>query len=109
MTDPSPPPPNASPPSWRTVALVAVSVAAPLVLILAGHAAPGPALVAASTIGVLAALHFWGGSPKDPEPARPAVTPEPPPSLFKPPFAAMLDMLSDPILLIEGGMRENPS
>ncbi len=107
MTDPTPPPPNAPPPSWRTVALVAVSVGAPLVLILAGHAAPAPALVAATTIGVLAGLHFWGGSAKGPDPAPPIIAPKPPP-IFKPPFAAMLDMLSDPILLIEGGMRENP-
>jgi two-component system phosphate regulon sensor histidine kinase PhoR len=108
MTDPSPPLANATPAFWRKLALVAVSVGAPLVLILAGHAAPGPALVAATTVGVLAGLYFWGGSPRAPDPAPPVWAAEPPPYLFKPPFAAMLDMLSDPILLIEGGMRENP-
>jgi two-component system phosphate regulon sensor histidine kinase PhoR len=89
----------------RLIALAAVGVAAPLVLAAAGLANPGAAIVAAIAVAALAALVVLPLR-------RLAPTPEAaqgPTVLDRGPFSAMLEKLADPILLIEGGPREDSS
>ena len=104
MTVPSPPP-TAQPPPWGILALAAAGSGAPLILAVAGQAALVPALVAAAIVAALAG-GLWFGSGRA---GRGASPPSPPAREYKPPFEAMLDMLSDPILLIQGGERDDPS
>jgi two-component system phosphate regulon sensor histidine kinase PhoR len=92
--------------TWPFIALAAMGVATPIGLILLHAARPGPALASAGLIA-LVALGLGLASrqgPEDrlaPDTERPASTPSP--------FAEMIDQIADPILLIEGGAREDQS
>ncbi|MDB5479225.1 MAG: phoR, partial [Caulobacteraceae bacterium] len=110
MTE-SPPPspsPTGAPRRWRLGALVAVGMAAPLALALTGQASPLAAvIVAAGAAAAGGALLAIGRPPPPPPPPAPVVFPVERP--WTPPFRAMLDRLADPILLIQGGQREDLS
>jgi two-component system phosphate regulon sensor histidine kinase PhoR len=110
MSLPDPPrPPYASP--WRTLGLAVAGAAAAIALALCGQAAPLPALIAAVGVAAGAALlrpRRPGRPAAVATPAQPAFEPPPKPP-FTPPFAAMLDRLTDPILLIQGGARDDAS
>ena len=109
MNETNRPAANARPWALGRVALVIGSVGTPVVLAITGQAAPVPALGAGVVIaGLFALLYRSTASDQTPPPPQPRVV-GPPPWPFKHPFAAMLDMLSDPILLIEGAGREDPS
>jgi two-component system phosphate regulon sensor histidine kinase PhoR len=107
MTDSDSPISNAPSPRWRVVTLAAAGAGVPLLLALTGHASMGPALFGAVTLVVCV---FVLARPARQEP--PASPPPPPPlpePAFRPPFATMLDLLADPILLIQGGDRDDQS
>jgi two-component system phosphate regulon sensor histidine kinase PhoR len=108
MTDPGQPKPIQARRSWRTPVLVAAGVAAPLALVGAGQATLVPGLFAASALASLAAALWLIRPPPVPDLPPTAARTEPRPA-YKPPFAAMLDMLSDPVLLVQGGDRDDPS
>jgi len=105
MTVPSPPSETHTP-SWGALALVAAGVGGPVILAAAGQAALVPALAAAATVAALSG-GLWFASGRAAGLGGAAPSPAAPDD--KPPFEAMLDMLSDPILLIQGGEREDPS
>jgi two-component system phosphate regulon sensor histidine kinase PhoR len=109
MTESPPPSPiGFRPRPWRLAALIALGAAAPLILALLGQA---PLAAAASTAAVVAAiggaLLFAGRPARPPPPPPPVELPVERP--WTPPFGAMLDRLADPILLIQGGEREDLS
>jgi two-component system phosphate regulon sensor histidine kinase PhoR len=108
MTD-SPPPSSTAPPPhrWRLAALVAIAAGAPLGLALAGQVAPLAALVAALLAAALAAAVLTIRRPPPPSQSTPADVPTE--RAWTPPFGAMLDRLADPILLVQGGEREDLS
>jgi two-component system phosphate regulon sensor histidine kinase PhoR len=91
---------------WRLIAVGVTGAAAPLALAAARLAAPIPAAITAAIV-VLAALAVavW---PRRRSPPVPAIAPAPA-AIDRGPFAAMLEQLADPILLIEGGLREESS
>jgi two-component system phosphate regulon sensor histidine kinase PhoR len=110
MTDPGPKPPSRWPPPWRALALAAGGVGAPAVLALTGQAKTGPALIGAGLVAALAG-GLWLLRVRERAEPPPAHAPPAPPAepAFMPPFAVMLDLLADPILLIQGGPREDVS
>jgi len=110
MSESPPPSPTRAPPRpWRLAALVGVGAAAPLVLALAGQASPLAAgLAAVVTAAVGGALLTLTRQPRPPPPP-PAAAEAPAERPWTPPFRAMLDRLADPILLIQGGEREDLS
>ena len=88
--------------------LVAVGAAAPLALALFGQAPFATAAGAAAVVAAVGgALLVGGRRPPPPLPPPPAEVPAERP--WTPPFGAMLDRLADPILLIQGGEREDLS
>ena len=109
MTESLPPPPTGAPlPPWRLAALLAVGTAAPLGLALSGQASPLAAAAAAVAVAAVgAALLTLARRPPPPPPPPPVEIPVERPWI--PPFRAMLDRLADPILLIQGGEREDLS
>jgi two-component system phosphate regulon sensor histidine kinase PhoR len=87
--------------------LGAVGAAVPLTLSLLGQAALPASLLGSGAVAALTAL-FWVRA--DRKPASPVETRSPekearPP----PPFAAILENLVDPVLVIAGGRREDPA
>lgn len=105
--------PTRNPDRFATRAAVAAAVGTVALLVLAatGAARPTPALVAAAAVAVAGAWLAYGSRPpgKIPPPTRsetpaPAARPEP-----DVPFAEILEQLSDPILLVSAGRREDPS
>jgi two-component system, OmpR family, phosphate regulon sensor histidine kinase PhoR len=97
--------PGGGNPSWRLIAVSAAGVAAPLAMAAAGVASPAPAVVVALAVG---AACF--GVAVQSRPRRPA-QPEPPVESPRTsgPFSAVLEQLPDPLLLIEGGPRDEPT
>jgi len=94
-----------------TVVLVGVlGAAAPLALWLSGSARLGPALIAtAVVVAASLAAYLARPRPKRPPPvAQPAPAP-PPARAPAPPFEAILERLGDPVLLVAGAERTNPS
>jgi two-component system phosphate regulon sensor histidine kinase PhoR len=92
--------------AWRIVALGVAGAAAPLAMAVAGLAAVAPALVASAVVGLIAAaMAIRRGRP----PTPPAETAQTAAVIDRGPFSAMLEQLADPILLIEGGAREESS
>ena len=107
MTESSRPLPTRTPTRpWRLAVLAAVGAAAPLTLALFGQASIQAAGGAAAIVAVIgwALLVVGRRASRPPSPAQ--VSTERP---WTPPFAAMLDRLADPILLIQGGEREDLS
>jgi two-component system phosphate regulon sensor histidine kinase PhoR len=90
------------------IALITVGAAAPLALALFGQAPLATAAITAAVVAAIGgALLAGGGRPRPPLPPPPAEVPAERP--WTPPFGAMLDRLADPILLIQGGEREDLS
>ena len=98
--------PNGGERSWRRLAITTgAGVAAPLVMAGAGVASPAAAVIAAVCVGAVGVSVSMLAS---------AVRTQPlPPASDSPrasgPFAAVLEQLPDPLLLIEGGAREEPA
>jgi two-component system phosphate regulon sensor histidine kinase PhoR len=92
--------------AWRLVALGVAGSAAPLALAAADLAAPLPAMIAAAVVAAIAGVLAIG--PRRPAPALPEAA-KAPTVIDRGPFSAMLEQLADPILLIEGGPREESS
>jgi two-component system phosphate regulon sensor histidine kinase PhoR len=91
--------------SWRLLGFAAVGTMAPVGLVAAGAARPAPGLIAAAlvaAVGLAMALRGRAAS------ADRAESPDGRP-LDGGPFAAMLEQIADPILLIAGGEREDSS
>jgi len=109
MTESPPPSPTGvrSRP-WRLAALVALGAAAPLVLALFGQAPLAAAAATAAVVAVIGGTLLFVGRP-EPSPRPPPPVEIPVERPWTPPFAAMLDRLADPILLIQGGEREDLS
>lgn len=98
---------------WAGLAAAGIGIAAPLVLLAAGRAEPVSAVIAAAVVAGVGgvslartrrtetreAVIVGPGAPLTPQgfPAGPPAAP--------PPFVAMLDLLADPIILIQGGAR----
>jgi two-component system phosphate regulon sensor histidine kinase PhoR len=92
-------------PPWRLAAVTAAGAGAPLVLAAAGAAAPAPAvLVAVLVAGAGVALGVRSHALRAAEPPSRADAPRP-----VGPFVAILEQLTDPLLLIDGGPREDLS
>jgi two-component system phosphate regulon sensor histidine kinase PhoR len=92
--------------SWRRLAVTtAAGVAAPLVLAAAGGASPAAALAAALSVGAVGVGVSILARAVRPQPAPPP-NESPRPSG---PFAAVIEQLPDPLLLIEGGARDEPA
>jgi two-component system phosphate regulon sensor histidine kinase PhoR len=107
MTDPGPPISNAAPPLRRALELAAAGAAVPLLLAITGQATVWLALIGAAVMvagAAVIALAPRAQPPPPPAPPRPVEEP-----VFRPPFATMLDLLADPILLIHGGERDDMS
>jgi two-component system phosphate regulon sensor histidine kinase PhoR len=105
MTDSDSPAPKPFRRTWRLLALVVTGVAAPLALAVSGHAAAG-ALIGAAIVGVIGAFVAWDDMTGAAEGAAPPLR-SIDAALSTPQSGAMLDLLDDPILVIEGGEREN--
>ena len=103
MTEPSAPPPTPVPHAWRMLALIVVGTAAPLTLALAGRASPPAAAAAAAVVAGAGAVLYFSRRRAAPPSLTPAEQP------WTPPFGTMLDRLADPVLLIQGGRREDMS
>jgi two-component system phosphate regulon sensor histidine kinase PhoR len=91
-----------------SIVAAGAAVAAPLLLAwLAGAHWPAAGLAALLVAG-LQAVGYVSASPRNTPPAEPPppVPPRPPVELGAP-FREMLDRLTDPVLLIEGGERDN--
>lgn len=92
--------------TWPFIALAAMGVTTPIGLVLIHAAAPGPALTSAALIA-LVSLGLGLVPRRGPE-DRLAPENDGAPSTPSP-FAEMIDQIADPILLIEGGAREDQS
>jgi two-component system, OmpR family, phosphate regulon sensor histidine kinase PhoR len=116
MADQAPGPPAlpgrggavSGPPGGLTLLAIGVAgVAVPLVLAMAGAAAPGPAVIGSAAVAALTAgllLRHVLSRRAAPPGAGAGVPPSR--AIFQrpvPPFAAMLERLADPILLVAGG------
>jgi two-component system phosphate regulon sensor histidine kinase PhoR len=109
MTESLPPSPTGAPlPPWRLVALIAVGGSAPLALALLGQAQPVVAALTAVAVAAVGGVLLTIGRRSPPPPPPPPVE-IPVERPWIPPFRAMLDRLADPILLIQGGEREDLS
>jgi two-component system phosphate regulon sensor histidine kinase PhoR len=107
MTDTAQKRPNRLPATtWPFIVLAAMGIAAPMVLVLAHAASSGPALTAAVALG-LGALGLRLGVNRRDAHAPPVTNETSNPTIA--PFAAMIDQIADPILLIEGGAQEDQS
>ncbi len=93
------PPPGASAPGQVTLGLA--GAVAPLILAAIDGAGWPLALVASGCVAALALI-----APRRPS-QEPAPVPPPRPMEPEPPFRAMLDRLSDPIVMVEGGDRDD--
>jgi len=108
MADPTrDPPPRPRAGGFALLGLGLAGVTGPLILAVSGAAAAPPAAVASAAMAVLTAVLWWrevrlnsvdgpGGAGGD-QPSRPND------QVPVPPFAAMLERLADPILLVSGG------
>jgi two-component system phosphate regulon sensor histidine kinase PhoR len=95
-----------APTPWPFIALAAMAVSAPIVLVM-GHAAKaGPAIAAAIAVAIGAiALGIVSSG-------RHRVVPQPEDAGAEEstePFAAMIEQIADPILLVAGGARDEQS
>jgi len=92
--------------SWRRLAITtAAGVAAPLVMAATGAASPAAAIAAAlgvGAVGLSVSVLVRAARP----PPSPPISDSPRASG---PFVAVLEQLPDPLLLIEGGSREEPA
>jgi two-component system phosphate regulon sensor histidine kinase PhoR len=94
------------PGAWRYAALTGVGAATPLFLAAAGLTAAVPALIASAVVcGAGASLALVGTRRLSPPPQSVEI----PGDADRGAFSAMLEQLADPILLIEGGAREESS
>jgi two-component system phosphate regulon sensor histidine kinase PhoR len=92
-------------PSWRFAALAIMAALTPLGLVALHAAARGPALLAAAGLATAAlALALSQRTRSEPAPVAGGAPP-----LERGPFSDILEQLADPILLIEGGPREEAS
>ena len=98
--------PGGGDPSWRLIAITAAAgVAAPLAMAAAGDASPAPAAIAALAVGAVGlGLAIRSRAPRPRSRLRPSNSPRP-----SGPFVAVLEQLPDPLLLIEGGPRDEPT
>ena len=87
-------------------ALVAVGAVAPLALALFGQAPLATAAIAAAVVAAIGGTLLAAGRRPPPPPPPAEIAAE---RAWTPPFVAMLDRLADPILLIQGGEREDLS
>ncbi len=85
------------------VALGLTAACVPLVLAVAGQARPIPAVLAAILIAGLTLVLAWGLNP--PAPAAPDAPRAH--SGHQPPYATMLEHITDPLLLIAAGARDD--
>lgn len=83
-----------------------MGVSAPLALIFVAGAAPGPAIVAAVSIGLLGLGQIFAQARR---PIPPAVSAQNAVESGAEPFAAIIEEIGDPILLVEGGARDDQS
>ncbi|HEX4740043.1 MAG TPA: ATP-binding protein [Caulobacteraceae bacterium] len=92
--------------AWRRLAIsTAAGVAAPIVMAVAGVASPLAAVLAAVAVGAVGlVVAVYSRTRRPPDPPPPADSPRP-----TGPFAAVLEQLPDPLLLIEGGARDEPT
>jgi two-component system phosphate regulon sensor histidine kinase PhoR len=90
--------------AWAVLSTGAAGAAAPLALAAIDGAGWPLAIVASTIVAGLAFAVARGGSPRPVEPSPPPPTP---PVAADPPFRAMLDRISDPIVMVEGGDRED--
>jgi two-component system phosphate regulon sensor histidine kinase PhoR len=92
-------------PSWRLIALSAAGLAAPIVMAGAGAASPAAATFAALAVGAVSVgVSIQSRARRQEQPPPPADLPR-----ASGPFAAMLEQLPDPLLLIEGGPLDEPT
>jgi two-component system, OmpR family, phosphate regulon sensor histidine kinase PhoR len=92
--------------TWRRLAIsTAAGVAAPIAMAAVGLASPIAAILAAIAVGAVGlVVALYSRAQSAPEPPPPADSPRP-----SGPFAAVLEQLPDPLLLIEGGERDEPT
>jgi two-component system phosphate regulon sensor histidine kinase PhoR len=110
MTDPGQKPPDPAPPPWRWLALAGAGAGAPVLMAILGDAAVGPALIGSAALAAIGGgLWLTRRPPRPPPPPAAAIPPPPtkPPPAPEPPFGAMLDLLADPVILVQGGARED--
>ena len=92
--------------TWPFIVVAAMGVLAPLALIPIHAAPPGPAAAAAAVVGLgYLILAFMTARSS----LAPAVSASQKVESPEGPFAAMIDQIADPILLIEGGARDDQS
>ena len=105
MTETPPPTyPPTRPRPWGMLALVIAGVSGPLALALLGRAVLAATAAAAAMVAL--GLGLWFRRQATPPSAAPKVTSD---VSSPPPYSAMLDRLADPILLIQGGPRDDMS
>jgi two-component system, OmpR family, phosphate regulon sensor histidine kinase PhoR len=94
-------------PGWRLALATAAGVAVPLALAALGAARMGPALAAAVGMAALGVMLVLAQARRAAaRPANPAPRAAAPGQL---PFEAVLEQLPEPILLVTGGRRDDPS
>jgi two-component system phosphate regulon sensor histidine kinase PhoR len=94
------------PGAWRYPTLAVVAAAAPLLLAVAGLAQAVPALIVSAVVLCVGAGLALVGAGRTPPPSPVAQVAG---NADRGVFAAILEQLADPILLIEGGVREESS
>ncbi len=94
------------PTPWPFIALAAMAVFAPIILVIAHAAKAGPAFALAIAMAIGAITLAIVAPPR----ARVALQPEEAAAQeSREPFAAMIEQIADPILLVAGGARDDQS